>query len=263
MNLAELTTLRAFLAVAGCEFKKITRLRSGWALIAGILILSAAILLGPNHPFHQQGVTSLQSFCGLAQLLATFLVGASILVSRPPLRNAWWPHSPLGATVASVVGAWAATSLLLSVTIGAQFLGAWLSHDVALDDPLAWGAEPIGPPYLQLWLLALAFALVLQAWAQLLASTLHKAVALMTLFALMLCGFLLGQLLGISDALGVLLVFVPDLGALAPVQVTSGLVENPWERLAYAGAHAASICLAATVVVELQLRRGRTQAAAS
>jgi len=249
------------MAILRSEALLILRMRPAWGLALGILLLGTAALALPDQPFHQQGIFCLQAFSGLDQFLAAFLAGAAIL-SAPALRGtSWWPVSTSSRLIMMGAGRWLAAMVLMAMVVLLQLLGALLVGEAAALDPLSPEPLSLVPRYGEMLVLGGCYAMVLMAWGILLGSLLGRAAALMLLIGLMLTGFLVGGLAQGDGGVSLLLFFVPDLAALAPVQASSGVVPDLGPRAVYALIHALFVLSASGLINDIIESRGGRGAA--
>lgn len=248
--------LRPHLTILRNEALLILRLPAAWWLCGGLLVFGGVLVLLPDQPFHRQGLFALQAFSSLDQFLAAFLAGAALVVAPLSGGNAWWPVTSNARLVMVGLGRWLGAIAMLVPVVGLQLLTAHLSGESTAVDPLSPRPMFLGSRYAEMMVLCGGYALVLMAWSLLLGSLVGRSAGLMLLLGLMLSGFLLEHLAADDGGVSLLLFFVPDLAALAPVQTSTAAVTSLGQRSAYAVVHALFVLSLAGFLRDLTEKRG-------
>ena len=226
------------------------------ALVLGAICLSA-IGLWSEVPLREPGRFTLGVNALVDQLLVLLLTAAVILNVKPSAPSPTWPCSGELALIGRGVGMASAIGAAATLTLTAQYLMALMANDLL-------GEVPLEPPqrldglYAQLSLAIACYAIVLCAWAQFLRLALGPGLALLSLLVLVFGGFLLPRIAESGGPWALLIWPIPDLGNLAPVNITKS---NPLPCLnltAYAILHALMVWSLGAVVLRIARDRGRS-----
>ena len=245
--------LRAFV-VEG--WRALARARSAWALAAGALILSVVAVIA-EIPLREPGRFSLNTLALVDQLLVLLLVAVQVMAVRPASPCPWWPCAAETAVLGRAIGMLSLCACLLATVVGFQYLLVAATGDLEARAFTQQVGERLDGHYLVLWAGLGTYAAVLLAWGTTLRILLNPALTLLTLMVLVFSGYALPRLGHESVALAPIIAVLPDLGALAPVELAQ---HRDWNAraVAYGLTHAAMVWLLGAVALRVLWERGRS-----